>query len=199
MSSYQERIAQLQQELDRLSGDIQEDFRAHIAPALATSASQALAGRAHRQNGWWRPFLRMASQPPQRIRAALFAVLAIGTLGLAGLYLRQTFFPPQPPVLSREIDIVGSMSGFDRTEIHLKLGQPVTVRLTSLDNTLHTDSGGRHQWAVEELGVNLIAPPDGSSTVTFTPKRAGKFTFYCDICCGGRANPTMNGTLIVDG
>lgn len=196
----EERIAQLQQELDRLSGDIQADFRASIAPALTTAASQVLAQREPRQSKRWRPFQRMAHQPPQRIRAALFATLALGTLGLAGLYIRQAFFPSQPTVVARrEIAIVGSMSGFDQTEIHLKLGQSVTVRLTSLDNALHTDGGGRHQWAVEELGVNLIAPPDGSNTVTFTPKKTGKFTFYCDICCGGRANPTMNGILIVDG
>ena len=25
-----------------------------------------------------------------------------------------------------------------------------------------------------------------------------KYTFYCDICCGGRANPSMQGTLIVE-
>ena len=195
----EERIAQLQQELDRLSGEIQEDFRTHIAPALATSASHALARGTQRQNKWWRPFQGIAAPFPQRIRAALFAVLALGTLGLAGFYIRQTLFPPRPPVVARrEITIVGSMSGFDQTEIHLKLGQPVTVRLTSLDNALHTDGGGRHQWAVDELGVNLIAPPDGSNTVTFTPKKTGRFTFYCDICCGGRSNPTMNGTLIVE-
>jgi heme/copper-type cytochrome/quinol oxidase subunit 2 len=199
-AAIEERIIRLQQELDRLSAEIQEDFRARIASVLATSANQALARSAQRKGKWLRPLQGMPYQPPQRIRAAIFAVLALGTLALAGLYVRQTFFPPQPPVtVSRKIDIVGSMSGFDQTEIHLKLGQPVTVRLTSLDNPLHTDGGGRHQWAVEELGVNLIAPPDGSNTVTFTPEKAGRFAFYCDICCGGRANPTMNGTLIVEG
>jgi hypothetical protein len=196
-AALEERIIRLQQELDRLSAEIQEDFRARIAPVLAASANHGVARSAQRESKWLHPFQGMAYLPPQRIRAAIFAVLALGTLALAGLYVRQTFFPP-PVTVSRKIDIVGSMSGFDQTEIHLKLGQPVTVRLTSLNNALPTDGGGRHQWAVDELGVNLIAPPDGSNTVTFTPEKAGKFAFYCDICCGGRANPIMNGTLVVE-
>ncbi len=96
------------------------------------------------------------------------------------------------------IDVSGSMEGFDKTEIHVKVGQPVTLRLTSLDNSHHTDGGGKHQWAVDELGLNVIAQPESSNYVTFTPAKAGNYTFYCDICCGGRANPTMNGKLIVE-
>ncbi len=53
--------------------------------------------------------------------------------------------------------------------------------------------------AVDELAVSIIAPPEGSNFATFTPTKAGTYTYYCDICCGGRANPTMQGTLIVEG
>jgi len=97
------------------------------------------------------------------------------------------------------IDLSASMSGFDMKLIRVKVGQSVTVRLTSLDNSHHTDGGGKHQWAVDELGVDIIAPPEGSNYMTFTPTQAGTYTYYCDICCGGRANPTMQGTLIVEG
>ncbi|OUC09382.1 cytochrome C oxidase subunit II, partial [Litorilinea aerophila] len=75
---------------------------------------------------------------------------------------------------------------------------PVTIRLRSLDNQYHTDGGGQHQWAVDELNVSVIAPPLGSNTITFTPTEPGEYQFYCDICCGGRANPNMQGTLIVE-
>ena len=74
----------------------------------------------------------------------------------------------------------------------------MTIRLSSLDNSHHTDGGGKHQWAVDELGVNIVAQPLGSQYATFTPQQAGSYTFYCDICCGGRANPSMNGTLVVE-
>jgi heme/copper-type cytochrome/quinol oxidase subunit 2 len=51
---------------------------------------------------------------------------------------------------------------------------------------------------VDEFKVSVVAPPEGSKTVTFTPDKPGTYTFYCDICCGGRANPTMQGKLIVE-
>jgi len=91
------------------------------------------------------------------------------------------------------------MGGFSVMELRVKAGQPVTVRLTSLDNSHHTDGGGQHQWAVDEFKASVVAPPEGSNTVTFTPDKPGTYTFYCDICCGGRANPTMQGKLIVEG
>lgn len=143
---------------------------------------------------------REARQRQQRIRSIIFGVVVVGVLGLSGYYLKQAFFRPPPPAMAGNvIDVTGSMNGFDKTEIHVKVGQPVTVRLTSTDNSGHTDGGGKHQWAVDELGVNIIAQPESSNYVTFTPTKAGSFMFYCDICCGGKANPTMNGTLVVEG
>ena len=136
----------------------------------------------------------------RRIRSTIFGVIAVGVLGLAGFYLVKAFFRPAPePMAGNVIDVEASMSGFDQKEIHVKVGQPVTVRLTSLDNSHHTDGGGKHQWAVEELGVDIIAQPESSNYMTFTPDKPGTYTFYCDICCGGKANPTMNGQLIVEG
>lgn len=136
----------------------------------------------------------------RRLRSGIFAVVVIGVLGLAGYFLRQAFFrPPPTPMAGNVIDVSATMSGFDKTEIHVNVGQPVTIRLTSLDNSHHTDGGGQHQWAVDELGLNVIAQPESSNYVTFTPETAGTYTFYCDICCGGRANPTMTGTLVVEG
>jgi len=134
------------------------------------------------------------------IRSAIFALIIIGVLGLAGYYLKSAFFRPAPaPMTGNVIDLEASMSGFDKKEIRIKVGQPVTIRLTSIDNSHHTDGGGKHQWAVDELGVDVIAQPESSNMVTFTPDKAGSYTFYCDICCGGKANPTMNGQIIVEG
>ena len=136
----------------------------------------------------------------QRIRSGVFAVIVVGVLGLAGFYLVKAFSrPAAEPMAGNVIDVEASMSGFDQKEIRVKAGQPVTLRLTSLDNSHHTDGGGKHQWAVDELGVDVIAQPESSNYVTFTPDKAGTYTFYCDICCGGKANPTMNGQLIVEG
>ena len=136
----------------------------------------------------------------RRMRAATFAVIGVLVLSAAGYLLFEAFWKPElPRMAGNVIDIAADMSGFTRKEVRVKAGQPVTVRLRSLDNSHHTDGGGKHQWAVDELGVSIIAPPLGSSYKTFTPARPGTYTFYCDICCGGRANPTMSGKLVVVG
>jgi heme/copper-type cytochrome/quinol oxidase subunit 2 len=136
----------------------------------------------------------------KRIRAAIFGVIVVGVLVAAGSLLYSAFSRPKLAALAGNvIDIAADMSGFDTKLIRVKVGEPVTIRLTSLDNSHHTDGGGKHQWAVDELGANVIAQPESSNTVTFTPEAPGTYTYYCDICCGGRANPTMQGTLVVDG
>ena len=136
----------------------------------------------------------------KRIRTSIFVVIVVGVLGLTGFYLVKAFFRlAPPPMAGNVIDVQASMSGFDQKEIRVKVGEPVTIRLTSLDNEHHTDGGGKHQWAVDELGVDIVVQPESSNYMTFTPTKAGTFTFYCDICCGGKANPTMNGQLIVEG
>lgn len=142
---------------------------------------------------------KIARQRQQRMRTAAFAVVVIGVLGLAGYFIKSAFFRPAPEAMAGNvIDLKADMSGFDQKEIHVKVGEAVTVRLTSLDNEHHTDGGGQHQWAIDELDVNIVAQPESSSYATFTPEQPGTYTFYCDICCGGRANPTMNGQLIVE-
>ncbi|MBZ0309741.1 MAG: cupredoxin domain-containing protein [Anaerolineae bacterium] len=127
-----------------------------------------------------------------------FGIVVLVVLGLAGYLLASAFSTKTPPPAENTIDITASMSGFNQDVIRVKTGEPITIRLTSLDNSHHTDGGGKHQWAVDELELNVIAPPEGNDSVTFTPNTPGEYTFYCDICCGGRANPTMQGTLIVE-
>jgi len=79
----------------------------------------------------------------KRIRSGIFMVIVIGELALAGNLLRQAFFRPAPPPMAGNvIDVSASMSGFDQKEIHVKVGVPVTIRFTSLDNEHHTDGGG---------------------------------------------------------
>ena len=147
-----------------------------------------------------RQLRREAQTQQRRIRSVAFAVIVVTVLGLAGFLLKEAFFRPAPePMAGNVIDVEASMSGFDQKEIRVKAGEPVTIRLTSLDNEHHTDGGGKHQWAIDELDVNIITEPESSNYVTFTPKKPGTYTFYCDICCGGKANPTMSGQLIVEG
>lgn len=150
-------------------------------------------------NSYRKEARRKTRQRQKQVRSIIFSVLVVGVLGLAGYLLKEAFFKPAPPPMAGNvIDVKADMAGFDMKEIRVKTGMPVTVRLTSLDNSNHADGGGKHQWAVEELGVDIVAQPESSNYATFTPDRPGEYTFYCDICCGGRANPTMNGKLIVE-
>ena len=135
----------------------------------------------------------------RRLRLTAFGGVVLVVVGLAGYLLASAFARPAlEPMAGTVIDIEADMSGFSLNEVRVRVGEPVTVRLTSLDNSHHTDGGGKHQWAVDELGVSIVAPPEGSSYATFTPIQPGQFIFYCDICCGGRANPAMQGTLFVE-
>lgn len=142
---------------------------------------------------------RRTRERKERIQKILFWGIVAAVLGLAGLFLKPVIFRPAPPPMAGNvIDVSADMDGFNQKEIQIKVGEPVTIRLRSLDNSYHTDGGGKHQFAVDELGVNIIAQPLSINYATFTPDKPGTYTFYCDICCGGRANPTMNGTLIVE-
>jgi cytochrome c oxidase subunit II len=134
----------------------------------------------------------------QPLRVFAFSVIVVLVLGTAGYLLVSAFSSRTPAPAANTIDIQADMAGFSQDEVRVRAGEPITIRLTSLDNRFHLDGGGQHQWAVDELGLNLIAPPLGSTSVSFTPDESGVYAFYCDICCGGRANPTMQGTFIVE-
>jgi heme/copper-type cytochrome/quinol oxidase subunit 2 len=99
---------------------------------------------------------------------------------------------------ARVIVVEVDMGGFHPKVIRAKVGEPITILVKSLDNRFHTDGGGKHQFAIDELGVDVIAPPLGSETATFTVSEPGVYPFYCSICCGGKANPSMWGRLIVE-
>lgn len=139
------------------------------------------------------------AQKKRKRRLYTYSVLVIGVLFIAGYLLIQAFSPPKLQAVSdKVIDIEATMGGFSKQVIRVKSGEPITIRLTSLDNQYHTDGGGQHQWAVDEFKVSVIAQPKSSNMVTFVPTTPGTYTFYCDICCGGRANPAMQGSLIVE-
>jgi heme/copper-type cytochrome/quinol oxidase subunit 2 len=126
------------------------------------------------------------------------AIVAATVAGAAWLMAPVLGWHAARPTGGDAVALEASMSGFSMRVIRARAGHPLTVRLTSLDTRFHTDGGGTHQFAIDALGVNLLAPPRGTRETTFTPVAPGTYTFYCDVCCGGRANPTMVGTLIVE-
>jgi cytochrome c oxidase subunit II len=134
----------------------------------------------------------------QTIGGILFAAIVVATLSLAGLLIRDALWGPRLPALAgTAVDVRGSMGGFSPATIRVPAGEPVTLRLISMDSPLH-QGGGEHQLAIDELEIDLRAAARESAAVTFTPTTPGVYQFYCDVCCGGRLSPSMQGSFIVE-
>jgi plastocyanin len=98
------------------------------------------------------------------------------------------------------VQVHASMGGFDPAALTVKAGQLVKVELSSMDTSLHSDGGGRHEFAIDALGIDWKVGPLSSKVFEFTaPAAAGTYSFYCNICCGGKENPSMQGKLTVTG
>ena len=129
----------------------------------------------------------------------IYLVIVSTTLVGAAWLLAPALWGGGPrPATGDVVAIKATMGGFSSRLIRAKAGRPLTLRLTSMDTRFHSDGGGRHQFAIDQLGVNLVAPPLETREATFTPPQPGVYEFYCDLCCGGRANPSMVGQLVVE-
>lgn len=140
----------------------------------------------------------LASALPRPLRLAAFAgvVLLVGTLAI-GLVVSRLAGPAATDAAA--IGVRASMGGFDPGALTVKAGGTVRIELTSLDTPFHSDGGGWHQFAIDELGVDWQVGPQSSAVFELTaPATPGTYTWYCDICCGGKENPSMLGTLTVE-
>jgi heme/copper-type cytochrome/quinol oxidase subunit 2 len=121
-------------------------------------------------------------------------VLVVVVVGVAVITLLQ---PPGSAESAGAVPVRIDMSGFEPATLQAKAGTPVKLRLVNPDSQFHTDGNGKHQFAIPELGVDTIVQPKSEQVITFTPTQPGTYTFYCDVCCGGKENPSMRGTLTV--
>ena len=85
----------------------------------------------------------------------------------------------------RVVEISAKRFEFNPKEIHLKAGEPVTVRLVSTDRA--------HGLLIKELGIDLDANDGAPDSITITPSRAGTYAAICDHYCGsGHGNMKMS-------
>lgn len=89
------------------------------------------------------------------------------------------------------------MGGFTPGDISVPANRASTIRLVNPDSNMHTDGGGVHQLAIPELGIDVKVQPRSEALVNIPAVVPGRYAFYCDVCCGGKENPMMQGTLIV--
>lgn len=86
------------------------------------------------------------------------------------------------------IEVEGGGFYYDPNVIEATVGEPITVKLNSVDM--------QHDFVIDELNVQSEVIPGGSSTeVTFTPTEAGEYEFYCSV--GNHRAQGMVGTLVV--
>lgn len=131
------------------------------------------------------------------LRLAAFAVIGL-VVGGAAIGLVVTRLQGPGATDTAAIQVHASMGGFDPTALTVKAGEVVKVELSSMDTSMHSDGGGWHQFAIDELGINWKVGPLSSKVFEFTaPATAGTYSWYCDVCCGGRDNPSMQGALTV--
>ena len=82
------------------------------------------------------------------------------------------------------VELTAKRFEFSPSEVHLKKGEPVTLRIASADVT--------HGLFMRALGIDAEVEPGKTTEVTFTPKLAGRFTAICDHFCGaGHGNMHM--------
>lgn len=135
--------------------------------------------------------------PGRRLRMAVFGAIAllVGTLAIALVVSR---LQPPPATDATAVQVRASMSGFKPATLTVKAGQAVRVEFSSTDTSMHSDGGGWHELAIKELGLDWKVGPLSSQVFEFTaPTAPGTYAWYCDICCGGKENPSMKGTLTV--
>ncbi len=129
-------------------------------------------------------------------RKALFAVLVVAVVVVAGAMLLQSA-QKGVPIDPSATPVRVSMSGFDPPTITVKAGTPLKIDLISMDNEHHMDGGGWHNFAIDDFGMNITVAPLGQRVFTVPTGTPGTYGWYCSMCCGGRASPSMNGRLIV--
>jgi cytochrome c oxidase subunit 2 len=87
------------------------------------------------------------------------------------------------------IEITAKKFEFTPSQITLKKGEPVILRLTSSDRV--------HGFMSKPLKIDTDIPDDATKDIAITPDTAGDFTVICDHYCGtGHGGMKMKVTVV---
>lgn len=144
-----------------------------------------------------RPVRPAPQAAPRRWWFGLIAVVVLGVggfLGFGDFWSR----PVASGANGQVISVQSSMAGFTPAEIRVRAGSTVTLEWWTDDSALHLQ-GGVHTMIAPELGLSETLPAESRRQVTWTvPDKPGRYDVYCDSCCGGKASPSMHGTIVID-
>jgi cytochrome c oxidase subunit II len=117
----------------------------------------------------------------------LTCVIAVLTVSARSWSAQQ----PQPDRTVQTVDIVAERFIFTPSEVKTKVGTTLTIRLTSDDTA--------HGFRIVGTDVNIEIPKRsrGVTTVTFTPEKAGRYTFECSKLCGA-GHSFMRGVIVAE-
>ena len=136
---------------------------------------------------------RVQAQSHFGLRLGVFVAVVVLVVGAAAWLLR----PQQISQGAVDQTIEVTMAGFTPPNLAIAAGKPTTIRLINPDSSHHTDGGGVHQFAVPGLGLDVKVQPESDKVFTIQAAKAGAYDFYCDVCCGGKENPSMQGKIVV--
>ena len=131
-----------------------------------------------------------------RAKRVVFAIVVAAVMIPAAVLLLQAA-EKGTPVNPNATSVHVSMSGFDPDSLTVKAGQTLTIDLINMDNQYHMDGGGWHNFAIDAFGMNVSVEPLGQHVFTIPTGTPGTYDWYCSVCCGGRASPSMNGKLVI--
>jgi plastocyanin len=139
----------------------------------------------------------------RRIRQAAFGLVVAGVLAVGGYLAFGDLAGQRGAATTAEaIPVRLSMAGFTPSEVKVPAGQTVSLELWTTDAAAHL-LHGVHTMISDELGIYEELPAadatgESRKVVTITtPSVPGTYDIYCDTCCGGKASPSMHGTLTV--
>ena len=104
---------------------------------------------------------------------------------------------PRTPTATAAQRVTVDMAGFHPANLTATAGQPMQIQIINPDSSMHSDGGGWHELAIPELGIDARIAPRSDKTIDIPATAAGEYAFYCDVCCGGKENPSMQGVLKV--
>lgn len=126
------------------------------------------------------------------MKASVWAAVA----ALVAAYCLPPAIAASEPEVEREkpdrvIAIVAERFTFVPSEIKLKQGEVVELRIRSLDTN--------HGFYLRDAGVNVIVPKrgKGDARVLFRAQKKGVFSFECSKACGA-GHTIMSGRIVVE-
>ena len=128
------------------------------------------------------------------MKSTIFKNKIVNTMLLAGAFgIAVAVLAPKVNLARADnpkvIEITAKKFEFTPSEITIKKGEPVILRLTSSDRV--------HGFMSKPLKIDTDIPDDTTKDVAVTPDTAGSFTVICDHYCGtGHGNMKMKVTVV---